>query len=71
MVQQFANVSIIDLSLVLNTLDEILKKIAFVIRYMVGFNIVTRLVVLIASVLLSKYQRIGCQHFQNEEAFSA
>ncbi len=58
MVQQFANVSIIDLGLVLKTLDEILEKIAFVIRFMAGFSIVTGLVVLIASVLISKYQRI-------------
>ena len=58
MVQQFANVSIIDLGLVLKTLDKILEKIAFVIRFMAGFSIVTGLVVLIASVLISKYQRI-------------
>ena len=58
MVKQFANVSIIDLGLVLKTLDEILQKIAFVIRFMAGFSIITGLVVLIASVLISKYQRI-------------
>ncbi len=58
MVQQFANVSIIDLGLVLKTLDEILQKIAFVIRFMAAFSIITGLVVLIASVLISKYQRI-------------
>jgi putative ABC transport system permease protein len=58
MVQQFANVSIIDLGLVLKTLDDILEKIVFVIRFMAGFSIVTGLVVLIASVLISKYQRI-------------
>ena len=58
MVRQFANVSIIDLGLVLKTLDDILSKIAFVIRFMAGFSIVTGLVVLIASVLISKYQRI-------------
>ena len=46
------------LSLVLKTLDEILEKIAFVIRFMAGFSIVTGLVVLIASMLISKYQRI-------------
>ena len=58
MVKQFANVSIIDLGLVLKTLDEILQKIAFVIRFMAGFSIITGLVVLVASVLISKYQRI-------------
>lgn len=58
MVQRFANVSIIDLGLVLKTLDEILQKIAFVIRFMAGFSIVTGLIVLVASVLTSKFQRI-------------
>ncbi|MCW3111958.1 MAG: transporter permease [Segetibacter sp.] len=58
MVKSFPNVSIIDLGLVLKTLDEILGKIGFVIRFMAGFSIITGLVVLIASVLISKYQRM-------------
>ena len=63
MVQQIPNVCFIYLGLVLKTLDEILEKIAFVIRILVGFGIVTGLVVLIALGLISKYQRIGCWHF--------
>ena len=58
MVQQFPNVSIIDLGLVLSILDKLFEKIGFVIRFMAGFSIVTGIVVLIASVLISKYQRI-------------
>lgn len=58
MVRQFPNVSIIDLGLVLKTLDDILSKIGFVIRFMAAFSIITGLVVLIASVLISKYQRV-------------
>jgi putative ABC transport system permease protein len=58
MVQRFPNVSIVDLGLILSTLDEIMDKIGFVIRFMAGFSIITGLVVLIASVLISKYQRI-------------
>lgn len=57
-VQQFPNVSIIDLGLVLSVLDKLLDKVGFVIRFMAGFSIITGLVVLIASVLISKYQRI-------------
>ncbi|HEY0897114.1 MAG TPA: FtsX-like permease family protein, partial [Sphingobacteriaceae bacterium] len=38
--------------------DELLGKIGFVIRFMGAFSIATGLVVLIASVLISKYQRI-------------
>jgi putative ABC transport system permease protein len=57
-VRKFPNVSIIDLGLVLSILDEILDKIGFVIRFMAGFSILTGLVVLVASVLISKYQRM-------------
>lgn len=57
-VRDFPNVSIIDLNLVLSILDDLLGKIGFVIRFMGAFSIVTGLVVLIASVLISKYQRI-------------
>ena len=57
-VRRYPNISIIDLELILSVLDEILSKIGFVIRFMAGFSICTGLVVLIASVLISKYQRI-------------
>jgi putative ABC transport system permease protein len=57
-VRQFPNVSIIDLGLILRVLDDVLSKIGFVIRFMAGFSIITGLVVLIASVLISKYQRM-------------
>lgn len=57
-VQQFPNISMVDLGLVLTVLDEISTKIGFVIRFMAGFSILTGLIVLIASVLISKYQRI-------------
>ncbi len=57
-VRSFPNVSIIDLGLILSVLDDVLGKIAFVIRFMAAFSIITGVVVLIASVLISKYQRI-------------
>lgn len=58
MVREFPNVSIIDLGLILAVLDEILEKIGFVIRFMGGFSILTGFVVLMASVVISKFQRI-------------
>lgn len=58
LVSRYPNISIIDLDLVLSVLDEILTKIGFVIRFMAAFSIITGLIVLIASVLISKYQRI-------------
>ena len=57
-VKNFPNISVIDLGLILSVLDEILDKIGFVIRFMAAFSMLTGLVVLIASVLISKYQRI-------------
>jgi putative ABC transport system permease protein len=57
-VRAYPNVSVIDLQLVLQILEDILGKIGFVIRFMAAFSILTGVVVLIASVLISKYQRI-------------
>lgn len=57
-VRDFPNISMIDLGLVLSVLDEILDKMGFVIRFMAAFSIITGLIVLISSVLISKYQRI-------------
>lgn len=57
-VSRFPNVSVIDLGLILSVVDEILDKIGFVIRFMAGFSILTGIVVLITSVMISKYQRI-------------
>ena len=58
MVRNYPNISMIDLELILNVLNDLLDKIGFVIRFMAAFSICTGLVVLIASVLISKYQRI-------------
>lgn len=57
-VKQFPNISIIDLGLIISVLNEIMDKIGFVISFMAGFSIVTGLIVLIASILISKYQRM-------------
>lgn len=57
-VKSYPNVSAIDLSLVLNTVDDILNKVSFVIRFMALFSIITGLIVLLGSVIISKFQRI-------------
>lgn len=58
MVRSFPNISVIDLALILSVIDELLNKIGFVIQFMAGFSILTGIIVLIASVRISKYQRI-------------
>jgi putative ABC transport system permease protein len=54
----FSNVSLIDLSLVFDSLNEILDKATFVIKFMAGFTIATGLVVLAGALMGSRYQRI-------------
>ena len=58
LVRQFPNVSAIDLGLILTTLNDIVDKISFVIRFMAGFSILTGLLVLSSSVVISRYQRV-------------
>lgn len=57
-VQKFPNVSVIDLALILDTVDAVLQKVGFVIRFMASFTVVTGLLVLAASVLAGRYQRM-------------
>jgi putative ABC transport system permease protein len=57
-IKAFPNVSIIDLGLVLDVVSTLLEKIGFIIRFMAVYCMATGIVVLIASVLISKYQRI-------------
>ena len=58
LVNEFPNVSAIDLGLILKTVDDILSQISFVIRFMALFSILTGLLVLASSVVISKYQRM-------------
>lgn len=57
-VAKYPNVSAIDLTLILDTVDAILNKVAFVIRFMALFSILTGITVLIGAVLTSRFQRI-------------
>ncbi|MCF7687429.1 MAG: ABC transporter permease [Cephaloticoccus sp.] len=57
-VGEFPNVSAIDLSLLLETFDGIFSKVAFVIRFMALFTVVTGLIVLAGAVAAGRYQRI-------------
>ena len=58
MVQVFPNISIIDLNLILETLEGVLSQVSFVIRFIAFFSIITGLIVLIGSVRISKIQRL-------------
>lgn len=54
----FPNVSLIDLRLILSTVDELFGKVGLVVRFLALFSIVTGLVVLAGAVMNSKFARI-------------
>ncbi|GEO22596.1 ABC transporter permease [Cyclobacterium qasimii] len=57
-VRQFPNVSVVNLSMIVETLEDLLGKIGFVIQFMAFFSILTGILVLISSLLISKFQRV-------------
>jgi putative ABC transport system permease protein len=57
-VQKFPTVSTIDLTLILHTVDSLLSKISFVVRFMALFIVITGLLVMAGSILTGRYQRI-------------
>lgn len=57
-VRKFPNISVINLGAIVETLEEILGKISFVIQFMAFFSIITGILVLISSLIISKYQRM-------------
>ena len=57
-VRSYPNISIINLGTIVETLEEILGKISFVIQFMAFFSIATGILVLISSLIISKYQRM-------------
>ena len=58
LVQRYPSVSAIDLTQILRSVDEVLRKVSFVIRFMALFSILTGLLVLISSIYQGKYARI-------------
>jgi len=58
LVQKYPGISVIDLGLVIKTIDQVLGQISFVIQFMALFSILTGLVVLTGSVIISRFQRI-------------
>ncbi|TDS17627.1 ABC transporter permease [Sphingobacterium paludis] len=57
-VRTFPNVSIVDLHSLIAVLNELLDKIGFVIAFIGSFSIFTGIVVLLSSLLISKFQRL-------------
>ncbi|MCH8496616.1 MAG: ABC transporter permease [Balneolales bacterium] len=57
-IREFGNISIIDLNLVLTTVDAILSRVSFVIQFMSLFSVITGLIVLSGAVVASRFQRV-------------
>lgn len=57
-VREFPNVSAIDVSRILETINQFIDKISFAIQFMALFSIITGLIVLASSVATSRFQRI-------------
>ncbi|HEX2855787.1 MAG TPA: FtsX-like permease family protein [Opitutaceae bacterium] len=57
-VEAFPNVTAIDLALVMQTIDSIFTKVAFVIEFMALFTVITGLIVLVGAVMTGRFQRI-------------
>jgi putative ABC transport system permease protein len=56
--RDYPTVSSIDATLIVKTLDAILDKVAFVIRFMAAFTVATGLLVLAGAILTGRFQRI-------------
>ena len=57
-VQDFPNVSAIDLTLILQTIDSVYAKASFVVEFLALFTVVTGVIVLAGAVLIGRHQRI-------------
>ena len=58
MVKAFPNVSVIDLTMIVQTLDAIVSKVFFVIRFMALFTVLTGILVLISALVTGHFQRV-------------
>ena len=57
-VKAFPNVSVIDLTLILETVDAIVGKVSFVIRFMALFTVLTGILVMVSALVSSHFQRV-------------
>lgn len=57
-VQQYPNISAIDVSQILATINQFVDKISYAVQFMALFSILTGLIVLASSVATSRFQRI-------------
>ncbi|KAB2671415.1 MAG: FtsX-like permease family protein [Verrucomicrobia bacterium] len=57
LVREFPNVAAIDLTLVLETVNNLVSKVGFAIRFMALFTVLTGVVVLVGAIVTGRWQR--------------
>lgn len=57
-VAMFPNVSIIDLRLIISTINQFFSRVSFIINFLAYFSIITGLIVLASAVINSKFARL-------------
>ncbi|MDH3445222.1 MAG: hypothetical protein OEN50_14945, partial [Deltaproteobacteria bacterium] len=57
-VERFGNVSVIDLTLILNTINAILSRVSYAVRFIALFTVLTGFMVLAGAILSGRAQRI-------------
>jgi putative ABC transport system permease protein len=55
---RFSNVSVVDVTQMQAALDQVMDRVALVIRFLAGFSVATGFVVLLGAVLTSRLQRL-------------
>jgi putative ABC transport system permease protein len=58
LVSKYPNISSIDLAMIQQTVDSIIRKISLAIRFMAAFSIAGGLIILIGAISTSKFQRM-------------
>lgn len=57
-VERYTNVAMMDLGLILASIDAVLAQVSLALRFMAGLSVLSGLVVLVVAVLSSRYQRL-------------
>lgn len=58
MSQKFPNISVLDMGLIISTLDRFLEKVTGVMRFMGIFSIITGVIILVGTVVTSQAERL-------------
>lgn len=58
LVASFPNISVVDLSVMISAIEELLEKISLIIEFMALFSIITGFIIVAGGIISSRYQRM-------------